>query len=480
MPPQDISLTGPTNNRMSGLRLRVVEQTPSSSRVGDDTYHRRSGTDRKLSLSPQTFNSILHPPLNNSCPARIPQFNGNNTLSSRMMRRFRLSLNVTRVFYLGVAVSIGFILGLQYVALQSIGDGNNNGNEYNSKYAVPNPKSNVRRRAERRHPRIIHHNVVSSFKFNHGSSKSLWTRLFSSFTSTEKPTIDDPMLHHDGWDVIKTTDQQDYDNFNENNGECVPMAAWQTTSYPNCNSIHEINLVLSSGKGSSAFPPLNNIATTAVAAETMRRRWLTQHPWQHLKKEDDPHRNSAELNATMGMIKQEDIAFLGQGWFRAAWRMDVEVLEDYDDDEDEYYQKESVVLKTLRYEREFLEEYYELHRRDALAMERLTASPYVLDVYGYCGQSAINELANFGIEGMSSLEKVARGFRGLDIEPVSKIKLQLGAMVAQGVSHLHGIDYPDFVRDDNPVSSSANRPRAISNATLVHYDLNPRAPPYSL
>ncbi|KAL7438854.1 hypothetical protein ACHAXM_006439 [Skeletonema potamos] len=187
------------------------------------------------------------------------------------------------------------------------------------------------------------------------------------------------------------------------------MAGWQATSYPNCNSIHEIDMVLSS----------------------------------------------------VGMIKQEDITFLGQGWFRAAWRMDVDGLEEYDDDEEDYYQKESVVLKTLRYEREFLEEYYELHRRDALAMERLTASPYVLDVYGYCGQSAINELANFGIEGMSSLEKVARGFRGLDIEPVSKIKLQLAAMVAQGVSHLHSIDHPDFVR-------------ASSNATLVHYDLNPR------
>ena len=92
----------------------------------------------------------------------------------------------------------------------------------------------------------------------------------------------------------------------------------------------------------------------------------------------------------------------------------------------------------LRIERDFIEEYYELHRRDALAMERLTFSPYVLDIYGYCGQSAINELANFGIEGMSSLEKIARSFRGMDdIESVSKIKLQLASMLSSQVHIIH-------------------------------------------
>ena len=153
-------------------------------------------------------------------------------------------------------------------------------------------------------------------------------------------------------------------------------------------------------------------------------------------------------------------------------------------------------------------------------MERLTFSPYVLDIYGYCGQSAINELANFGIEGMSSLEKIARSFRGMDdIEPVSKIKLQLASMVsisktiirvvyhiiikrsvqfhliietlsqvAAGVSHMHSIDYPDFPElesADSGDDDDDNRRKSLyktydggtkitSNATLVHYDLNPR------
>lgn len=466
---------------MSGLRLRP-QQSPDTA----DKSHPAGGCNsvRKTPLSPQSFNAILHPPLNNSCPAKIPSSRGGNpinTLSSRTLRRCTLRrLNVTKVFYLGVALSIGFILGLQYVALQSIGDGHHYG-EYNNKFVVPNPKSNVRRRMERRHPRMTNYVVRSeSLAFNHDSTSTFWQNLLSYVTSREKQIINDPMLHHDGWtSQTATDDRNDDDNFIENNNdECVPMASWQTTSYPNCNSIHEIDLVLSSGKGSVAFPPLQQHGNTSAPTTTTmrRRRWLTQHPWQTFK--DNPHRKHPELNPMMGMIQQQDITFLGQGWFRAAWRMDSKGLQEYDEEEEDYYDTESVVLKTLRFERDFLQEYYELHRRDALAMERLTASPYVLDVYGYCGQSAINELADFGIEGMSSLEKVARGFRGLDIEPVSKIKLQLATMVAQGVSHLHSIDYPDLVRDedypeDNGSGGSVHKP-GFSNATLVHYDLNPR------
>lgn len=60
--------------------------------------------------------------------------------------------------------------------------------------------------------------------------------------------------------------------------------------------------------------------------------------------------------------------------------------------------------KTLRLEREFKPEYYELHRRDAVAMERLTRSPFVVNVFGMCGNSALNELADFPYPGVQSLE----------------------------------------------------------------------------
>ena len=122
-------------------------------------------------------------------------------------------------------------------------------------------------------------------------------------------------------------------------------------------------------------------------------------------------------------------------------------------------------------------------------MERLTFSKYVLNTYGYYRQSAINKLSNFGIESMSNLEKVARSFWGMeDIEPVSKIKLQLASMVAAGLTHMHSINYPDFLEGGGSEDGSdderkhyalrqktgAGGGKIASNATLGHYDLNPR------
>jgi len=362
-----------------------------------------------------------------------------------------------------------------------------------------------RRSADRRHPRILRmENLPESM---HSSSKfgtTAWGRLFGAVPFLRSSRIDDrndPMLHHDGWIPSNEGD----DNIPINNDDvgesaeeessgsqrCVPMAEWQTTSYPNCNVVHEIDMVRSSGPGSYVLPALNE-----NNKHGNNRRGITSHPKVLLdlikrvrrKYPDDSGKKKKAKLASQGIVKEESLEFLGQGWFRSAWKMYAEGIPEYDEEEEEWLDEETVVLKTLRIERDFLEEYYELHRRDALAMERLTFSPYVLDVYGYCGQSAINELANFGIEGMSSLEKVARSFRGMDdVEPVSKIKLQLASMVAMGVSHMHSVDYPDFpVREfdssddeDGEMEREFRKRtlaagRATSNATMVHYDLNPR------
>lgn len=174
--------------------------------------------------------------------------------------------------------------------------------------------------------------------------------------------------------------------------KCLPLADWHTKSFPNCNSIHEINMPL------------------------------------------------AAMNKTV--IGEEDMDVLGEGWFRTTWRLDNQV------------QHETTVLKTLRIEREFLQEYYELHRRDAVAMERLTWSNFVVDIFGYCGQSAINEIADFPSPDIKDLEKFDRRLRHNTHPKLYKVKLQMAASVAQGLADIHSID--------------GDRP------TMVHYDINPR------
>ena len=90
-------------------------------------------------------------------------------------------------------------------------------------------------------------------------------------------------------------------------------------------------------------------------------------------------------------------------------------------------------------------------------MERLTHSDFVVNIYGYCGQSAINELADFPFPGITSLEDFDRRVRGKNSEHALAIKLRMAASVAMGVAHIH----------------QAGDHKA-ERAAMVHYDLNPR------
>ena len=185
---------------------------------------------------------------------------------------------------------------------------------------------------------------------------------------------------------------------------CIPMASWQTDSKPNCNTMHEIDMSSSSA-----------------------------------------HNEFSNSQSFYNFPDESNTVLLGKGWFRFAWRIDTFRL---NHEEGDKYNVERIVLKNLRYpDREFLDEYLDLHRRDAMALERLTASPYTMDVYSYCAQSTINELA------LDSVERVARKMR--DDESRNLYKLYMATSVALAVADVHEIDYEN-------------------NATLVHYDINPR------
>lgn len=127
-------------------------------------------------------------------------------------------------------------------------------------------------------------------------------------------------------------------------------------------------------------------------------------------------------------------------------------------------------LFIARPDRDFLGEYFELHRRDAVAMERLTQSPYVMDIYGYCGQSAVTELA-FLEKGINDLYRLSTGLRGIDNPYVTKSKLQIAAMTALGLAHIHGAGRVDSV---NGIEKNTSRERQERHNTIVHYDINPR------
>lgn len=217
-------------------------------------------------------------------------------------------------------------------------------------------------------------------------------------------------------------------------GKCLPKSEWQTKSNPNCNIVHEIDFATATVKeiiGSS----INNVSHST----------------------------------------EDNFKLLGEGWFRTTWQLDRSIVKHTIDQSNHHdhnhihayaIQDESVVLKTLRIEREFLSEYYELHRRDAVAMERLTKSNFVVNVFGFCAQSAINELANFNYHGIQNLETFNRRLRGLNSPKSAEMKIRLAASVALGVADIHAAG-------ENIVPIAHNG-RYKDSVYMVHYDLNPR------
>lgn len=97
-----------------------------------------------------------------------------------------------------------------------------------------------------KYPPRVTHLADLPISIIHTRPISLWTRMYKLFFG-KKFTMD-PMLHHDGWKETDGVDPEDsairwdfsfwkrHDVTNEQEEkQCVPMAEWQTTSYPNCN-----------------------------------------------------------------------------------------------------------------------------------------------------------------------------------------------------------------------------------------------------
>jgi len=122
--------------------------------------------------------------------------------------------------------------------------------------------------------------------------------------------------------------------------ECEPVE-WQTTFYLNCNNFHELDEAnAGSSSGSSS----------------------KRHAARHLK-------------------------YLGSGHYRAAWLVHQEAAD------------ETLVLKQLRMPEDDDDTDHTVNRsslakvqKDAIVMERLTASPYIVDAFGLCGTSIFSEV----------------------------------------------------------------------------------------
>lgn len=104
-----------------------------------------------------------------------------------------------------------------------------------------------------------------------------------------------------------------------------------------------------------------------------------------------------------------------------------------------------LVLKTTRYKRDFQGSDFNKQRRDAIVMDEATMSPYVLNIYGYCGHSNLVEAASGTLKRWLSRHR--KGTQPIQL-------LQIAVMVARGVEgmHLYHNGMPTFAHADVKVS----------------------------
>jgi hypothetical protein len=106
---------------------------------------------------------------------------------------------------------------------------------------------------------------------------------------------------------------------------------------------------------------------------------------------------------------------------------------------------DTTVLKMLNFpQRDFDQESFVHHQTDARMMEQLTWSPFVVDIFSFCGQSVMTEWAPR--DGRSLIKDKSLTYRD---------RLKLARDLARGLDHIHSLDY-----------------KYGTNATFAHNDIN--------
>lgn len=175
-------------------------------------------------------------------------------------------------------------------------------------------------------------------------------------------------------------------------------AEWQERSFPTCNDIHEIDL-----------------RSSVVRAEK-------------------------GYNGTLG--------YLTSGLWRSVWAVDPRAV-----------MNEPIILKMMKQQHEVDLRNFDRHRRDALVMERLSSSSYVVDIYGFCGNSVLTEYL------ATSLNEIIRNpfdDNSTITRKTPEGRLKLAIDMAKGLQALHEVPggpilHADITASQFLVSSSSGR-----------------------
>lgn len=121
-------------------------------------------------------------------------------------------------------------------------------------------------------------------------------------------------------------------------------------------------------------------------------------------------------NFRWGENKTENLRLIGHGYWRDVWKV--------------RDTRDLTVLKTMRWDHDFEDRNYDRHRRDAVAMEQLSSSRWIMDIYGFCGNSGVFEYADGGDLDDSLFSDDGEEWSGAE-------KLVVAYQVASGIADMH-------------------------------------------
>lgn len=220
--------------------------------------------------------------------------------------------------------------------------------------------------------------------------------------------------------LAKSTKGGNREVFEDDN--CKAKHEWQLGAYPVCNTLHEHEL-------SHLLRMF-----TRTARRVVPKNEVSSRPLRKIEGEGE-----------------EIIRPLSNGYWRDVWVLskasgsfDTNPPNNETSSSDETFSEELTVLKTLRYEHEFNDRNYDRHRKDALASERLSKSPYVVDIYAYCANTAVFEYGKGGdIDGrLWDWDDEEEKYRVVDIPSIKM--LDLAYQVARAIADMHDVEDDGF------------------------------------
>lgn len=201
--------------------------------------------------------------------------------------------------------------------------------------------------------------------------------------------------------------------------------SWHKLQYPNCNNFHEMDISRRKDSHAGTGSYHTEYDTVLFSNGYYRDAWIVRHT---------EFNNVVANNNTKNQNQESSL-----------------VMDTSDDT--------PVILKTLRYSKhDVKEKTISQVRKDALIMERLSSSPRIVDIYGYCGTSMIVEYVEMEVEerivpgtGYISSELQAK-HDWYDIRPRNEFtveaKLDIALTMAESLADLHGFKDGVIVHDD--------------------------------